>query len=74
MTFGRYLCAERQRRGLSQGALAERAGLSRTHVSYIERGIRRPRLETIVLLARGLGLTPAELVGGWWDTEHSTGS
>ncbi len=52
----------RQRRvvmGLSQEALAEVCDLHRTEISLLERGARSPRLETILALSRGLGLTAA---------------
>lgn len=41
--------------GLSQAALAERAGLAVDAVSRIERGTRSPRLDSLVKLALGLG-------------------
>jgi len=49
--------------GLSQEALADLCDLHRTEISLLERCKRSPRLETIVILARGLGLaSPAELL------------
>jgi DNA-binding XRE family transcriptional regulator len=49
--------------GLSQEALAELCDLHRTEISLLERSKRSPRLETIVILARGLQLTsPADLL------------
>jgi transcriptional regulator with XRE-family HTH domain len=51
--------------GLSQERLAELCGLDRTEISLLECGKRLPRLDTLVLLARGLGLSsPAELLDG----------
>ena len=51
--------------GLSQEALADRCDLHRTEISLLERCKRSPRLETIVILARGLQLSsPAELLDG----------
>jgi transcriptional regulator with XRE-family HTH domain len=51
--------------GLSQEALAELCDLHRTEISLLERSKRSPRLETIVILARGLGLSSAsELLDG----------
>jgi len=48
---------------MTQEALAEATGLHRTQISLIERGLRkRPRLETLVALARALGMTASELV------------
>jgi transcriptional regulator with XRE-family HTH domain len=45
--------------GLSQEALADLCDLHRTEISLLERCQRSPRLETIVLLARGLQLRSA---------------
>ncbi len=42
--------------GLSQEELADLCGLHRTEISLLERCKRSPRLETIVILARGLKL------------------
>ncbi|MDD5349597.1 MAG: helix-turn-helix transcriptional regulator, partial [Chthoniobacteraceae bacterium] len=38
---------ERLRKNLSMSAVAERAALSQQMVSYVERGIRKPTLDTI---------------------------
>jgi transcriptional regulator with XRE-family HTH domain len=65
VTFGQLLRLERCRVGLTQESLADAVGLHRTHVSCIERGKRDPGLETLVLLARGLGMTAGELVARW---------
>ncbi len=57
--FGDLLRRARLAAGLSQGALAKRAGLSERGVSDLERGARRhPRPETIGRLADALGLSP----------------
>lgn len=61
-SFAKNLRAQRQRRGLSQEALGAEVGLHRTEVSLLERAQRDPRLETIVKLARGLGVRPADLL------------
>jgi transcriptional regulator with XRE-family HTH domain len=53
----------RDRAGLSQEALAEICRLHRTEISLLERCKRSPRLETIVVLSRGLKLaSPKELI------------
>ncbi len=63
--FAANLREHRRRAGLSQEALAERCDLHRTEISLLERCKRSPRLETIVILARGLDLaSPAELLEG----------
>ena len=63
--FAANLRRRRVRSGLSQEALASICGLHRTEVSLLERCRRSPRLETIVILSRGLELaSPAELLNG----------
>jgi transcriptional regulator with XRE-family HTH domain len=47
----RILREERERRGLSMTVLAERAGLSRAMISFVEREIRNPSLETLLRIA-----------------------
>ncbi len=61
--FAANLRQHRGRAGLSQEALADICDLHRTEISLLERCKRSPRLETIVILARGLGLSsPADLL------------
>ncbi|HTR89362.1 MAG TPA: helix-turn-helix transcriptional regulator [Solirubrobacteraceae bacterium] len=63
--FAENLRTHRERLGLSQEALAEICDLHRTEISLLERCKRSPRLETIVILARGLELGSAgELLEG----------
>lgn len=63
--FAENLRAQRERSGLSQEALAEACDLHRTEISLLERCKRSPRLETLVILARGLELSsPGELLKG----------
>jgi len=61
VTFGALLQRLRLAAGLTQEALAERAGLSAKAVSDLERDpARTPRLETVTLLADALELAPEE--------------
>ena len=48
--------------GISQEELAERADLHRTYIAGIERGARNPTLLTIKKLAKGLGVSSADLL------------
>jgi transcriptional regulator with XRE-family HTH domain len=48
--------------GISQETLAERADLHRTYIADIERGARNPTLLTIKKLAKGLGVSAADLL------------
>ncbi len=54
--LGRNLRDHRERVGLSQEELAELCDLDRTEISLLERGLRFPRLDTLVRLSRGLKL------------------
>jgi transcriptional regulator with XRE-family HTH domain len=48
--------------GLSQEGLADLAGMHRTYVSEIERGLRNPSYRNLVKLAVGLDVPLSELV------------
>ena len=51
----------RSKVGLSQEALALQAGINRSYVGQIERGVGNPSLQVIVKLANTLQLDVAEL-------------
>lgn len=60
-TFGSHLRRYRTALGLTQEALAERAGLSARAISDLERGVRtKPWHDTVALLAEALQLTPEQ--------------
>jgi transcriptional regulator with XRE-family HTH domain len=58
---------------LTQMEVADRGGLDMTEVSRLERGIKDPRLSTIVRLAAGLGVEPAELLAGLGPAQRPDG-
>lgn len=47
---------------LSQEELAERAGMHRTHVGLVERGLRSPTIATLERISRGLEVRASRLV------------
>lgn len=49
---------------ISQQALGDRCGLHRTEISLLERGLREPRLGTLVKLSNALGVSPESLAAG----------
>jgi transcriptional regulator with XRE-family HTH domain len=67
--FGTRLRELRQAAGLTQQALAERAGLPHTHISAMERGIKLPNLLTLLRLAVALDCKAAQLVGVFDETQ-----
>ena len=66
--FGARIRAERERIGVSQEELADRAGLHRTYLGGVERGERNIGLLNILRIARALAITPGVLLS---DVEHS---
>lgn len=62
--FARNVRTYRARRGLSQSQVSKRSGIHVTEVSRIERGLRDPRMSTLVRLARALETPPARLLNG----------
>ncbi|TMK57525.1 MAG: helix-turn-helix transcriptional regulator [Actinobacteria bacterium] len=62
--FAENLVVLRRGRGLSQEGAADRAGLTRSEISLLERGRRTPRLDTIVRLGGALETEPCELLMG----------
>lgn len=63
--FAQNLRDLRERAGVSQEALARACSLHRTEVSLLERCLRSPRLDTMIILAEGLQLSSlADLVEG----------
>lgn len=59
---GRNLRRLRLQKGWSQEEFADRAGLHRTYVSGIERGVRNPTVTILDQLAATLKVSVAELV------------
>jgi transcriptional regulator with XRE-family HTH domain len=53
---------ERLRQKLSMNRVAERAGLSYQMISYIERDLRNPTLETMLRIAEALNLNLGAII------------
>lgn len=53
---------ERERRKLSMNAVAELGGLSQQMVSYVERGLRNPTLDTLLRMTHALDTDLADLI------------
>lgn len=48
--------------GVSQEELGDRAGIDRTYVSGVERGVRNPTVKVLARLAEALAVPPASLL------------
>ena len=59
--LGMAIKTQRASLGISQEELAHRAGLHRTYVSDLERGVRNPSVASIEKLARALELSVSKL-------------
>lgn len=60
--FGRVVRRRRLAAGLSQEALSAAAGLHRTYVGLLERGLRMPSILVAKKVAEALGTTAAGLL------------
>jgi transcriptional regulator with XRE-family HTH domain len=58
----RQLKEEREKRGVSLNALAEKAGLARQTVSFIEQELRVPTLDTLVRLTLALEVDLEQII------------
>lgn len=62
--FGDNLAHWRDDAEISQEELGIRAKLHRTEISQLERGLRVPRIDTLVKLAASLDIEPEALLDG----------
>ena len=60
--LGESVRSERKKAGFSQEKLAEKANLSTVFISRIERGVESPSVDSLVKVARALGIRVRELV------------
>lgn len=62
--FGEGLEEARERANVSKRQLAIAASLDRSAITHIEQGLRAPKFDKLLLLARGAKTTPAALLAG----------
>lgn len=60
---GEVLAEFRRRKGVSQEVLSGLSDIGRTHLSAIERGERKPTLETLYRISLALGVSMSEIIG-----------
>ena len=71
--FGEIIREAREGLGVSQEALADTAGLHRTYISLLERGLRNPSLTVILCLAGALKVQASELLARFEVSKTSRG-
>ena len=59
---GKVIQSYREQHDLSQDVVSGLADIGRTHLSAIERGIRKPTLETFFKVAEALNVPPSQLM------------
>lgn len=62
--FGDNLIRQRKLADISQDELSVRASVHRTEISQLERGLRIPRIDTVVKLAKSLEVSVLDLLVG----------
>ncbi|WP_406628298.1 helix-turn-helix domain-containing protein [Patulibacter brassicae] len=62
--FAANVRAAREASGFTQEDVADRSGIHPTEVSRIERGLRDPRISTVLRLAKALDVPPSSLIDG----------
>jgi transcriptional regulator with XRE-family HTH domain len=60
--FGQVLARLRGAAALSQEELAYRAGIHRTYVSQVERGLKSPTITVVLQLSKALDTMPSEIM------------
>ena len=61
-TFGRVIARHRTQRGWTLRNVAAKSGMTAAHIGILERGNNTPTINTLFLIAEGLGVRPSDLV------------
>lgn len=62
IVVGKVIQQYREEKGLSQEVLSGLADIGRTHLSAIERGVRKPTLETFYRIGEALQIRPSKIL------------
>lgn len=60
--FGRYVREQREQRHWTRVQLGAKAGLTAQYVSFLERAMHAPSLDTVLRIAYAFGVRGAEVV------------
>jgi len=63
--LGETIRFKRKKGNFSQEALAEKAGLSTVFISRVERGKESPSVDSLVKIAKALGVSARDLLRGF---------
>ena len=63
--LGEAIRVERKKAGVTQEKLAEKASLSTVFISRVERGKESPTVDSLLKIARALGVHVRDLVNGF---------
>ncbi|PSB02806.1 helix-turn-helix domain-containing protein [Merismopedia glauca] len=66
--LGKVVVKYRTKAKISQEELADRAGIHRTYVSQIERGLKSPTLSILFEISKSLDITASSLIA---EIEHT---
>lgn len=61
--IGRLLQAAREQKGVFQSDMAEYIGLTKNHISALERGINKASIDVLLGYCSKLDMTPNEILG-----------
>jgi transcriptional regulator with XRE-family HTH domain len=64
IVLGQRIRESRLKKGFSQESFADHCGLHRTYMGGIERGERNLTIQTVLTVAKGLGITMSDLLEG----------
>ena len=62
VVVGQTIADFRKQKGMTQEVLSGLSDIGRTHLSAIERGERKPTLETLFRISSALGISMGEIV------------
>ena len=73
-TIGKTIKELREKKHLSQEVLSGLAGMYKSHLGRIERGEKKPNLDSLCKIASALGMKPHELLKAIEENEETSSS
>lgn len=69
--IGKLLKAARESCGVTQAEMCEYVGLSKNHISAVERGVSKASVEMLLGYCEKLGVTPNDILGFQGNTSST---